>query len=153
MTVTAPATSKTRFSHSMRVSASSRGESAKAIRLTGTLTQSTHSQPRPSVRMPPSSTPAAPPEPATAPHTPSALLRSAPSLKVVVTIESAAGEMIAAPSPWAARATISWPSVAEKPAASEATATSSRPAMKTLRRPTRSAVRPPSSRKPPKVST
>ena len=63
MTVTAPATSKARSSDSARVSASSRGESAKAIRLTGTLTQSTHSQPRPSVRMPPSRTPAAPPEP------------------------------------------------------------------------------------------
>ena len=77
--------------------------------------------------MPPSRTPAAPPAPATAPQTPSALLRSAPSLKVVVTIESAAGEMIAAPRPCAARAAISWPSVEEKPAASEATATSSSP--------------------------
>ena len=67
--------------------------------------------------MPPSSTPAAPPEPATAPQAPSALLRSAPSRKVVVTIESAAGEMIAAPRPCAARAAISWPSVAAKPAA------------------------------------
>jgi hypothetical protein len=33
-------------------------------------------------------------------------LRSAPSLNVVVTIDSAAGEMIAAPSPCAARAAI-----------------------------------------------
>ena len=66
---------------------------------TGTLTQKTHSQPIVSVRMPPSSTPAAPPAPATAPQTPSALLRSAPSRKVVVTIESAAGERIAAPRP------------------------------------------------------
>ncbi len=73
----------------------------------GTFTNSTHSQPRPSVRMPPSSTPAAPPEPATAPQTPSALLRSAPSRKVVVTIASAAGEISAAPRPWTARATIS----------------------------------------------
>ena len=103
--------------------------------------------------MPPSRTPAAPPAPATAPQTPSALLRSAPSLKIVVTIESAAGEMIAAPRPCAARAAISCASVAAKPAASEATATSIRPAMKTRRRPSRSAVRPPSRRKPPKVST
>ena len=57
----------------------------------GTLTNRTHSQPRPSVRTPPSSTPTAPPEPATAPQTPSALLRSAPSVKVVVRIASAAG--------------------------------------------------------------
>ena len=49
--------------------------------------------------MPPSRTPAAPPEPATAPQTPSALLRSAPSANVVVTIDSAAGETSAAPRP------------------------------------------------------
>ena len=49
--------------------------------------------------MPPRSTPAAPPKPAMAPQMPSALLRSAPSSKVVVRIDSAAGEMIAAPSP------------------------------------------------------
>ncbi len=151
--VTAPATSKARAWSEARLSAISRGARAKAIRLTGTFTHSTHSQPRPSVRMPPSRTPAAPPAPATAPQTPSALLRSAPSRKIVVTIESAAGEMIAAPSPWAARAAISCASVAAKPAASEATATSIRPAMKTRRRPSRSAVRPPSRRKPPKVST
>jgi hypothetical protein len=42
--------------------------------------------------MPPSSTPAAPPAPAIAPQMPSALLRSAPSVNVVVTIASAAGE-------------------------------------------------------------
>ena len=66
---------------------------------TGTFTHSTHSQPRPSVRMPPSRTPAAPPEPATAPQAPSALLRSEPSVNRVVTMDSAEGEMIAAPSP------------------------------------------------------
>ena len=65
----------------------------------GTFTHSTHSQPTYSVRIPPSRTPAAPPDPATAPQTPSALLRSAPSEKVVVTIESAAGESSAAPRP------------------------------------------------------
>ena len=53
---------------------------------------------------PPASTPTAAPEPPIAPQMPSALLRSAPSSKVVVMIESAAGEMIAAPKPWTARA-------------------------------------------------
>ena len=76
--------------------------------------------------MPPSSTPAAPAEPATAPQAPSALLRSAPSLNRVVTIESADGEMIAAPRPCAARAAISWPWVAAKPAAREAIPTTTR---------------------------
>ena len=52
---------------------------------------------------------------------PSALLRSAPSVKVVVTIESAAGETIAAPRPCTPRATISQPDEVAKPPASEAT--------------------------------
>ena len=65
----------------------------------GTLTHSTHSQPPYSVSTPPSSTPAAPPEPDTAPQTPSALLRSAPSVNMFVTIDSADGASSAAPSP------------------------------------------------------
>ena len=149
MIVTAPAASKWRCSASERLSGISPGVSAIAISDTGTFTHSTHSQPSPSVRMPPSSTPTAPAEPATAPHAPSALLRSAPSLNSVVTIDSAAGETIAAPRPWAARAAISCPWVDAKPAASEEMATSASPAMNTRRRPSRSAARPPSSRKPP----
>ena len=42
--------------------------------------------------MPPSSRPKAPPPAAIAPQTPSALVRSGPSAKVVVMIASAAGE-------------------------------------------------------------
>ena len=49
--------------------------------------------------MPPASTPTAAPLPPIAPQIPSALFRSAPSSNVVVMIESAAGEMIAAPKP------------------------------------------------------
>ena len=115
--VTAPAASKWRVADSERLSGIRPGVSASAIAATGTLTQRTHSQPRLSVRMPPSRTPAAPAEPATAPQAPRALLRSAPSLKRLVTIERAAGETIAAPRPWAARAAISWPWVAANPAA------------------------------------
>ena len=66
---------------------------------TGTLTKKIHSQPRYLVRTPPASTPTAAPEPPIAPQIPSALFRSAPSSKVVVMIESAAGVMIAAPRP------------------------------------------------------
>ena len=73
---------------------------------TGTFTKKIHSQPRYLTRMPPKRTPAAAPEPPRAPQIPSALFRSAPSVKDVVTIESAAGEMIAAPRPWTARAVI-----------------------------------------------
>ena len=66
-------------------------------------------------------------------------------------IESAAGEAIAAPRPWTARAMISQVSLAASPPASEATEKSAIPIMKTRRRPKKSASRPPSSRKPPKV--
>ena len=79
MTVTAPAISKVRVSDSERLSGINPGVSASTASATGTFTQRTHSQPRPSVSTPPSRTPAAPPEPATAPHAPSALFRSAPS--------------------------------------------------------------------------
>ncbi len=151
--VSAPATSKWRVSASDLVSRISLGAIAAAMIPIGTFTQSTHSQPMYSVRTPPSRTPAAPPEPATAPQTPSALLRSAPSLKVVATIERAAGERIAAPSPCTARAAISWPGLAARPPASEASAKRISPPMKRRRRPSRSASRPPSRRKPPKVST
>src|SRR3954463_7725976 len=97
--LTAPAASKWRVADSERLSGINLGVKASAIAATGTLTQRTHSQPSPSVRMPPSSTPAAPAEPATAPQTPSALLRSAPSLNVELTMDSADGETIAAPRP------------------------------------------------------
>ena len=85
--------------------------SASAISVTGTLTHSTHFQLRPEVSTPPSRTPTAPAAPETAPQTPSALLRSAPSVNSVVTIESADGEMNAAPNPCAARAAINSPRV------------------------------------------
>ena len=61
---------------------------------------------------------------------PSALFRSEPSLKVVVTMESAAGESSAPPRPWTARAAIRAPSDSAKPPASEAAAKMSRPTMK-----------------------
>ena len=67
---------------------------------TGMLMKKIHSQPAYLVSTPPRSTPTAAPEPPMAPQTPSALFRSAPSSNVVVMIESAAGEMIAAPKPW-----------------------------------------------------
>ena len=57
--------------------------------------------------MPPSSRPTAPPPTAIAAQTPSAFVRSAPSLKVAVTIESAAGETSAAPRPCRPRVMIS----------------------------------------------
>jgi hypothetical protein len=111
-----------------------------------------HSQLRASVRIPPSRTPAAAPKPPTAPQTPSAMLRSRPSTKVVERIERAAGVMIAAPRPWTARAAIRDGSDQARPANSEASENTARPTKKIRRRPTRSAARPPRSRKPPKTN-
>ena len=102
--------------------------------------------------MPPNRTPAAAPTPPTAPQTPSAMLRSRPSWKVVTRIESAAGEMIAAPRPWSARKPISDASLQASPQGASRAVKSDEPAMKTRRRPSRSAERPPSRRKPPKMS-
>ena len=101
--------------------------------------------------IPPKSTPAAAPEPPSAPQMPSALFRSAPSRNVVVTIESAAGEMIAAPMPCTARAPIRTPMLPARPQTSEAIVKRVRPTRKMRLRPSRSAMRPPSSRKPPNV--
>ena len=50
-------------------------------------------------------------------------------------IESVAGEMIAAPSPWTARAPMSIPSEFARPQTSEAMVNSARPTMNTRRRP------------------
>jgi hypothetical protein len=116
------------------------------------LRKKIHSQLSASVKTPPRSTPAAAPKPPTAPQTPRAMLRSFPSTKVVIRIESAAGAMAAAPSPCRARAPISDGSFHASPASSEATLKSASPRTNMRRRPTRSAVRPPRSRKPPKKS-
>ena len=104
------------------------------------------------MRTPPISTPAAAPLPPTAPQAPSALFRSAPSVKVTEMIESAAGVTIAAPKPCTPRAAISIPDDVESPQTSEAAPKIASPVMKTMRRPIRSAARPPSRRKPPYVS-
>ena len=66
---------------------------------TGTLTKKIHGQEKRSTRIPPSSRPTAAPPVAIAAQTPSAFVRSWPSAKVVVRIESAAGAMSAAPKP------------------------------------------------------
>jgi hypothetical protein len=70
----------------------------------------------------------------------------------VVTIERAAGEMIAAPRPWIVRAAINTAALSnvfERPHASDASVNRSRPATKIRRRPSRSAMRPPRRRNPP----
>ena len=66
-----------------------------------------------------------------------------------MTIDSAAGEMIAPPKPCTAREAISIPSLCARPQTSEAIVNTTTPTMNTRRRPSRSAARPPNSRKPP----
>src|SRR6266699_331188 len=90
--VAAPATSKLRCRRSARLSRSRHGVSASTIAPVGTLMKKIHGQLKALVSAPPSRTPAAAPLPAAAPQIPSARLRSRPSLKVVVRIDSAAGE-------------------------------------------------------------
>jgi hypothetical protein len=67
-------------------------------------------------------------------------------------IASVAGETIAPPKPCSARKTISASPLDESAQASEPPVKSTIPTMKTRRRPSRSAARPPRSRKPPKAS-
>src|SRR6266511_3398123 len=147
--MTAPSASYRRSAPSRLLSRTIRGVSASTSAPTGTLTKKIHSHPRYFVNTPPASTPTAAPLPPSAPQIPRALFRSAPSSKLVMTIESAAGEMMAPPSPCTPRAAISIPSDWASPHASEASVKSTTPTMKTRLRPSRSAARPPRRRKPP----
>ena len=115
------------------------------------MTKKIHSHPANFVRIPPKSTPAAAPLPPIAPQMPSALFRSEPSSKVVMMIESVAGEMIAAPTPCTARAPTSTPIEPASPQTSDAAEKTTIPTMNIRLRPSRSPARPPSSRKPPNV--
>ncbi len=109
-------------------------------------------QPAYRVSSPPVTSPTVAPLAASAPQIPSALLRSAPSSNMFITIDSAAGTMIAAPIPCTARAPIRNASPVASAHASDAAVNTTEPRIKTRRRPSRSAARPPSSRKPPNVS-
>ena len=152
MTETAPTRSKWRLPPSTFELGTSRSAASTMPTPIGTLMKKIHSQESVSVRIPPSSRPTALPPDAIAAQIERALVRSAPSAKLVVMTASAAGDMSAAPRPCAARAPISISSEDAKPLTSEATEKSVAPAMKRLRRPKRSAARPPSRRKPPKSS-
>ena len=118
----------------------------------GTLTRKIAGQPNACVSTPPSSTPSEPPTPPIAPHTPRARLRSRPSVNEVAMIARLAGEITAPPMPCSVRAPISSVRESASAHASDAIANSAVPARNTRRRPSRSAARPPSSRKPANVS-
>jgi len=84
------------------------------------------------------------PMPPVAPHAPIALLRSAPSAKVLIRIDNAAGVIAAAPTPCIARAAINIAPESASPHASEASVNTPIPPSSTRLRPIRSAIRPPS---------
>ena len=114
------------------------------------LMKKIHDQLSALVSAPPSSTPAAPPLPDAAPQIPRARLRSRPSLKVVVRIDRAAGDNIAAPSPCSERNAIKEPDDQASPSSSELMVNRARPATNSRLRPSRSASLPPSRSTPPK---
>ncbi len=118
----------------------------------GTLTNSTQRHVAYVVSRPPAIRPTTPPVTLIAAYTPMARFRGGPSGKVVVTSASAVGAVIAAPAPCTARAASSQAWVVANPPASEAAENKRMPAMNTLRRPSRSPARPPSSSSPPKAS-
>ena len=151
VTVTAPATSS-RTPAGPRPDGSSTKQNANTAMPTGRLTMKIQCQSSTSVRMPPRSTPTVPPPAATKPKTPMAFARSPGSVNMVMISESETAETIAPPRPCTARATISRCWVLARPHASDASVKSAIPIRNSRRCPNRSPRRPPSSRKPPKVS-
>ena len=150
VTSIAPGTSRPRSA----VSDGGRAGTASGIAISraapiGTLMVNTHRQPASDVSTPPRTTPSADPAPASADHAPSALPRLAP-VNSVITAASAAGDMSAAPSPCSDRPASSVAASPDSPHSSDAAVNRARPARVIRRAPNRSAIRPPSSIRPPK---
>ena len=82
------------------------------------------------------------------PNTPIALARSAGSVKVAATIAIATGLSMVPPTACSARAAIRKPMLGATAHSNEPAPNATSPTRKTLRRPTRSAVEPASTRKP-----
>lgn len=133
--VTAPATSKDLVRWAERLSPTTIGATRAPMTPIGTLMKKIQRQPGPSVSRPPRVTPATAARPLSAPQAPSALLRAAPSSKLLVSRLSAAVAMNAAPRPWAPRAPISIAAFCETPASREEPANRSRPVCSIRRRP------------------
>ena len=152
VTVTAPATSSRAAPAVPRPDGSSTRQNANTATPTGRFTMKIQCQSSRSVRTPPSSTPTVPPPAATKPNTPIAFARSPGSVNIVMISESDTAETIAPPRPCTARAPISTCWEFARPQASDAAVKSAIPIRNSRRCPNRSPSRPPSSRKPPKVS-
>jgi hypothetical protein len=137
--------SKLRVAARSRLSGTIPTARAAIARPTGTLIQNTHCQPGPSIKGPPMIQAAVAPMPPVAPQAPIALLRSAPSGKVPIRIDKAAGVIAAAPTPCTARAVINAAAEDASPQPSDATLNSPTPTSSIRLRPMRSATRPPTS--------
>jgi hypothetical protein len=116
--------------------------STRAARPTGTLTQKIPRQPTDAIRTPPSTGPRAMLMPNTLPQTPIARARSAGSVKVLVTMDSATGLSIDPPTACSTRNATSHPSAGATLHSREPRVNSTRPVWNILRRPTRSPVEP-----------
>ena len=88
-----------------------------------------------SSRKPPTTGPSATPSPAVAAQMPIAIARSRASVKTLISSESVAGMMNAAPAPMTARATISASTPPAYAAPAEATPNTASPASSVRRRP------------------
>lgn len=110
--------------------------------MTGALIQNTDRQPKPAMRAPPVTGPAAMLSPKTDAQTPIACARSLGSGIALTTIARATGLSIEAPIPWTARAAISTPTEGAIAQTSEAAPNTTRPTWNTRRRPSRSASAP-----------
>ena len=146
--VTAPATSSFLPAPDPKVSGMTQRPTMSPATPTGMLMRKIQRHERRSVRMPPISTPTAPPLASEALHMPSARERSLASVNVVVTMVSVTGERMAAPTPCTARAVIMAHPFGANPHTRLATVNTRRPTRNMRRRPNRSATRPPRSRKP-----
>ena len=102
---------------------------------------------------PPTTKPMTDPTPAIAPNTAVAALRAGPLAKVVAMSAKPVGVAIAAPTPCSNRAVTRVGSSHAMPHKAEAMVNSATPTVKVRLRPMVSPRRPPSSIKPPKVST
>ena len=117
-----------------------------------TFTYRHHRHDRYSVKIPPSTRPTAPPDPATAPYTANDRRRSSGSVNVVASSDSAVGASSAANAPCTARALISIGKLTAAPPTAEAAANPVMPVRNITLRPTTSASLPPSSSRLPNAS-
>ena len=152
VTSTAPVRSKWRVPSARADAGIRRVPRRTTMSPSGTLTAKIACHPNAWVRMPPSSAPEDAPRPPTAPHAASPRLRSRPSANEEVMIDSVAGDSTAPLMPCTLRAAISRSRESASAHPSEASANNAVPTRNTRRRPSRSAERPPSIRKPANVS-